>query len=794
MTAAAVTSSLYLNRELSWLEFNSRVLHEAEDTRTPLLERLKFLSIFSTNLDEFYMVRVAGLRRQVAAGVLQSFADGMSPQAQLDAIEVRVRELVARQQRCLHGEVLPALGERGVRLVRYHELPAEDRVGIDAYFEREVFPVLTPLAVDPGHPFPYISNLSLSLAVEISDPEWDGSRFARVKAPKSLPRWVSTTTPNVFVPLEDVIGAHLSELFQGMHILGAYAFRITRYSDLDVPAPDEPDDLLAMIEEQLFQRRFGEVVRLEVQEGMPPHLRSLLLDELRDAADPDILPLGARDVHDGGPLLELGDLMSLATIDIPDLRDAPFSPSVPVEVRDIEKSIFDCIREHDILVHHPYESFSASVERFFETAAQDDQVMAIKLTLYRTSGDTAIVRALTEAAQRGKQVAVLVELQARFDEVNNITWARTLENFGVHVAYGLPGLKTHAKIALVVRRETDGIRRYVHIGTGNYNSKTARTYTDFGLFTCNPDIGTDVSELFNLLTGFSRQKSYRRLLVAPANMRERFLSLIRREAEHARAGVPSRIIAKMNALVDAEIIAALYDASRAGVEIDLIVRGICCLRPAVEEVSERIRIISIIGRFLEHSRLFYFANGGQGEYYIGSADWMLRNMDRRVEAVVPVMDSAHHERLRTLLETCLTDNRQAWDLHADGHYVQRTPGLDGEAAEERATHQRLLRDAWGRERSEPRLTTAEMPVATTARRNGKHGRAASRPRGRRPTPDRREKPRSALLAPAADHLSVGRHHFDRDSRDLREQCRLAARAPQLQTQVTHFRGGYGRKA
>ncbi|HJU73152.1 MAG TPA: polyphosphate kinase 1 [Gemmatimonadaceae bacterium] len=738
MTTSAVTSPLYLNRELSWLEFNARVLHEAEDPRTPLLERLKFLSIFSTNLDEFYMVRVAGLRRQVAAGVLQTSADGMSAQAQLDAIEVRVRELVARQQRTLFAEVLPALAERGVKLVRYHELPAEDRVGIDAFFEREVFPVLTPLAVDPGHPFPYISNLSLSLAVAINDPEWDGARFARVKVPKSLPRWVPTSTPNVFVPLEDVIGAHLGELFQGMQILGWYAFRITRYSDLDVPAPDEPDDLLAMIEEQLFQRRFGEVVRLEVQEGMPPHLRSLLLDELRDVADSEIVPLAARDVHEGGPLLELGDLMSLATIDILDLRDLPFSPSVPVELRDADRSIFDSIRERDILVHHPYESFGASVERFFETAAQDDHVMAIKLTLYRTSGDTAIVRALTEAAQRGKQVAVLVELQARFDEVNNITWARTLENFGVHVAYGLPGLKTHAKVALVVRREADGIRRYVHIGTGNYNSKTARTYTDFGLFTCKPDIGNDVSELFNLLTGFSRQKTYRRLLVAPANMRDRFLSLIRREAEHARAGQPARIIAKVNALVDAEIIAALYDASRAGVEIDLIVRGICCLRPGVEGVSERIRVISIVGRFLEHSRLMYFANGGQGEYYIGSADWMPRNLDRRVEAVVPVEDAAQHERLRTLVETYLTDNRQAWDLNADGHYTQRQPGIGGEAEEERASQLRLLRDAWGRERAEPRVTTAELPATTTAKRNGKHGRTAARPRGRRVSPDRRD--------------------------------------------------------
>ncbi|MGQ0538229.1 MAG: polyphosphate kinase 1, partial [Gemmatimonadaceae bacterium] len=750
MTATAITPSLYINRELSWLEFNARVLHEAEDARTPLLERLKFLAIFSSNLDEFYMVRVAGLRRQVAAGVTQTSSDGMSPQAQLDAIEQQVRELVGRQQRCLHDDLIRALAERCIRLVRYQELGADDRAVIDGFFDREVFPVLTPLAVDPGHPFPYISNLSLSLAVEINDPDWGSSRFARVKVPKSLPRWVPTATPNVFVPLEDVIGAHLGELFQGMDILGYQAFRIIRYSDLDVPAPDEPDDLLAMIEEQLFQRRFGEVVRLEVQAGTPARLRSLLLKELREGVDPDVLPLSDADIHENGSLLELGDLMSLATLDMPELRDAPYSPVVPVELRDPERSIFDSIKDRDILVHHPYESFTASVERFLDTAAQDDNVLAIKLTLYRTSGDTAIVRALTEAAQRGKQVAVLVELQARFDEVNNITWARTLENYGVHVAYGLPGLKTHAKIALVVRRESDGIRRYVHIGTGNYNSKTARTYTDFGLLSCKPDLGADVSELFNLLTGFSRQKAYRQLLVAPANMRERFMGLIRREAEHARAGVPARIIAKMNALVDAEIIAELYAASEAGVEIDLIVRGMCCLRPGVPGVSDNIRVLSIIGRFLEHSRLFYFANNGAGEYYLGSADWMPRNLDRRVEAVVPVEDHAQHERLRTLLETCLADNRQAWDLDANGAYRQRSS--DGDI--ELATHQRLLRDAWGRERFEPRLTTAEMPIMLPPGRNGKRLRAGPVKRGRPGGAGRAPPARSQQLTKTAGASSL----------------------------------------
>jgi polyphosphate kinase len=686
--------TLFFNRELSWLEFNSRVLHEAFDDRNPLLERLKFLSIFSTNLDEFYMVRVAGLRRQVAAGVTSSAADGLSPQASLDAIERRVRELVAQGRECLHDRLLPALDERGIRLVHMSDLTSSEWNTVDLFFESEVFPVLTPLAVDPGHPFPYVSNLSLSLAVEIRDPDRGIDHFARVKVPKSLPRWVSFGRGNQFVPLEEVIGANLGSLFPGMQILGWWAFKVTRYSDLELDKTvDEPEDLLAMIEEQVFQRRFGEVVRLEVQDDMPPHIRALILEELRESETLPGLVLTERDMFDGGPLLEVGDLMSIATLEIPELHDAPFVPAVPAAVRDATRSIFDVIRERDLLVHHPYESFTATVEQFLDAASRDDHVLAIKLTLYRTSGDTAIVRALTEAAQRGKQVAVLVELQARFDEANNITWARTLENFGVHVAYGLPGLKTHAKVALVVRRELDGIRRYVHIGTGNYNTKTARTYTDLGLFTASPSTGADLSDLFNSLTGFSRQRVYRKLLVAPGNMRDRFLELIANETNAAREGRQARIIAKMNALVDPGIIAALYEASQAGVEIDLIVRGICCLRPGVPGVSERIRVISIVGRFLEHSRLFYFRNSEEDRYFIGSADWMPRNLDRRVEAVTPVEDRALHPRLRALLETCLADNRQAWELQSDGKYIQRTPGDEPD----RGTHRLLLRDPSGLE-------------------------------------------------------------------------------------------------
>jgi polyphosphate kinase len=707
MTIEPLSPTLFFNRELSWLEFNARVLHEAFDERNPLLERLKFLSIFSTNLDEFYMVRVAGLRRQVAATVMSSPADGLTPQQQLDAIERRVRELSTRARECLHQRLLPALDDKGIRLVRMTELTKAEWNTVDAFFESEVFPVLTPLAVDPGHPFPYVSNLSLSLAVEIRDPDRGIDHFARVKVPKSLPRWVPFGRGHHFVPLEEVIGANLSSLFPGMQVLGWWAFKVTRYSDLELDKTvDEPEDLLAMIEEQVFQRRFGEVVRLEVQEGMPMHIRALILEELREGETLPGLVLTEHDVYEGGALLEIGDLMSIAMLDLPELRDPPFASVVPMAMRDTTRSIFDVIRERDVLVHHPFESFTATVEQFLEAASRDDHVLAIKLTLYRTSGDTAIVRALTEAAQRGKQVAVLVELQARFDEANNITWARTLENFGVHVAYGLPGLKTHAKVALVVRREADGIRRYVHIGTGNYNSKTARTYTDMGLFTASPSIGADLSDLFNSLTGFSRQRMYRKLLVAPGNMRERFIELIAAEAAAAREGRPARIIAKMNALVDPGIIQALYDASQAGVDIDLIVRGICCLRPGVPDISDRIRVVSIVGRFLEHSRLFYFANA-EGGYFLGSADWMPRNLDRRVEAVTPVDDKSLHARLRAVLETCLADNRQAWDLKPDGTYVQRSPGDEPE----RGTHRLLLRDPWGLEALPERLTS-RTPEAT----------------------------------------------------------------------------------
>ncbi|HEY8106374.1 MAG TPA: polyphosphate kinase 1 [Gemmatimonadales bacterium] len=681
-------ASLYLNRELSWLEFNRRVLHEALDSRTPLLERLKFLGIFSSNLDEFFQVRVAGLKQQLAAGIMERTADGMTPEDQLRAISATVRELCRQHSHSLMYDLIPALADQGVDLrLRVPELPLADREHLDRYFQANVFPVLTPLAVDPGHPFPYISNLSLSLAVALRGTDGE-ERFARVKVPKILPRWVPLTTPNRFVPLEQVIGASLEMLFPGVEILGWYAFRITRNTDLQIADSDEGEDLLSLIQEEVRNRRFAEVVRIEVDGLMPPSLRQLLLAEFTEEQEQPAQPLTADDIYEVDGLLDTADLMSLSSLDIPALHDPPFHPGTQPRLAGT-RSIFDVIKEGDVLLQHPYDSFATSVERFIQTAADDPDVVAIKLTLYRTGGDSSIARTLAHAAERGKQVAVLIELQARFDEENNIIWAQRLEDVGVHVSYGVAGLKTHAKVMLVVRREGDSMRRYVHIGTGNYNPKTARLYTDFGLLSDDPELGADLTDLFNVLTGFAQPAGYRKLIVAPRGMRERFIEMIRREIRHREAGRPARIFAKMNALVHPDIIAALYEASRAGVPIDLIVRGICCLRPGLAGVSDTIRVISIIGRFLEHSRAFYFLNGGQEEVYIGSADWMPRNLDRRIECVLPIQNPAHRQTIRTLLELMWSDNRQAWDLGADGTYVQRKPSSPDT---ERGTH-RILAEA-----------------------------------------------------------------------------------------------------
>ncbi len=675
--------SLYVNRELSWLEFNRRVLQEAKDSRTPLLERVKFLSIFGSNLDEFFQVRVAGLREQVCAKISELSDDGMTPDEQLATIVPIVRELQREHGNVLTQDVIPALKERGITLLTAPEdLSAEDVAHIREEFTAKVFPVLTPLAVDPAHPFPYISNLSLSLAVILRSDSGE-ERFARVKVPKILARWIHLPGLHRYVPLELVIAANLELLFPGVEILGCYPFRITRNTDLEID-PDEADDLLALIQEEVRNRRFAEVVRLEVHPGMPESLRQLLIEELNADQDSEGLPLTIQDVFEVCGLLDATDLMTIAGLEIPELRDPPFLPTVPGRLAG-GRNIFDVIREGDVFVHHPYESFAASVERFIQTATDDPDVLAIKMTLYRTGGDSHIARMLANAAERGKQVVVLIELQARFDEENNIRWAQRFEDVGVHVSYGVAGLKTHAKVILVVRREGDQIRRYVHIATGNYAPKTARLYTDFGLFSADPDLGADLSDLFNVLTGFASPTGYRKLVVAPTGMRKRLMEMIRREIQHAQAGRPACIFAKMNSLVDREIIALLYEASRAGVPVDLIVRGICCLKPGIPGISQRIRVVSVIGRFLEHSRVWQFGNDGNTEVYISSADWMPRNLDRRIEAAVPLESSVHRETVRQLLDLMWTDNRQAWDMAADATWTQRQPG-----EKEVATHKAVV--------------------------------------------------------------------------------------------------------
>jgi polyphosphate kinase len=683
----------YFNRELSWLEFNNRVLHEAIDPRTPLLERLKFMGIFSANFDEYFMVRVAALKQQVDAKVGQLTPDGRTPSDQLEEISLAARPLVAQQHQHFEKALRPLMTAQGIHLLDYVDLNQEQRAYLQNYFEEQIFPVLTPLAVDPSHPFPYMSNLSLNLAVVVKDPDTGEELFARVKVPKVLPRFLPLQLESglgsrssaleeerfrnerliwMGVPLEQVIAHNLESLFPGMNIQEYHPFRITRNGDLEVEE-DEADDLMLAIEQELRKRRVGgSAVRMEIQASMPESVKGMLMRELG---------LLERDVYEVDGLLGLADLMYFMQLPLPELKDPVWTPGIPPRLRrlsegdlDEGEDIFSVIRTGDLMVHHPYQSFGGTVQRFITQAAIDPNVLAIKMTLYRTSGDSPILNALITAAEHGKQVAVLVELKARFDEENNINWARKLEQAGVHVVYGLVGLKTHTKVVLVVRREENQIRRYVHIGTGNYNPKTARIYTDVGLLSCREDLGADLTDLFNYLTGYSRQRSYRKLLVSPVNCRDRFVSLIRREIEHCHHGRTSRIVAKMNSLTDPQIIATLYEASMAGVKIDLIIRGICCLRPGLEGVSENIRAISLVGRFLEHSRIFYFQNAGNEEVYLGSADWMRRNLDRRVEAIAPIEDPEISKDLQEILGIMLADNRHAWDLQPDGRYIQRHPG------------------------------------------------------------------------------------------------------------------------
>ena len=655
--------SRFLNRELSWLDFNARVLELAADPSVPLLERAKFCAIFSQNLDEFFQVRVAGLVDQVVAGLGRTSPDGLSPSETLKRVAVRVGELVDRLEHLFLTEIVPALAEVGIVFSSWDELDDDDRKYLVQEFESRIFPVLTPLAVDPGHPFPYISSLSLNLAVLLSDPSSGEKRFARVKVPPLLPRFVVMPDGERFVPLEQVIASHLDRLFPGMVVEETFAFRVTRNADLTLEE-EEADDLLAAVEMELRRRRFGSAVRLEVDARVTPSVRELLLREL---------DLDEQAVHDCVGPLDLGGLWALRDLDRPDLKDAPWTPVTQARLAstDDEKAdFFKVIADGDVLVHHPYDSFGTSVEEFVRQASRDPKVLAIKLTLYRTSGDSSIIKSLVRAAERGKQVAALVELKARFDESANIGWARALEAAGVHVTYGLVGLKTHTKTALVVRDEPQGVRSYCHIGTGNYNAKTARLYEDLGILTADPTVGADLAQLFNYLTGYGRNVQYRRLLVAPHPLRARLLELI--DGEMAAPAGTGRVVMKMNSLVDALSIDRLYAASQAGVQIDLLVRGICCLRPGVPGLSENIRVRSIIGRYLEHSRIFHFANGrGLGEpvTYIGSADLMPRNLDRRIEALVPVLDPSLQRRIDEIIDINLADDTLAWTLGPDGTWT-----------------------------------------------------------------------------------------------------------------------------
>lgn len=668
-------SPFLFNRELSLLEFFRRVLEEAFDEAQPVLERLKFLSIFSSNLDEFFMIRVSGLKEALEGEFKGLSPDGMTTRNQLEEIRRRLLPLISEQMRCLRETILPQLEDEGILIASYETLNRAERESLNSFFTRRVLPVLTPQGVDSGHPFPYISGLSLNLGVMVEPVRAHGitqsltgtaePRFVRLKIPPLLPRLVRIEGAEAkFVLIEELIAANVGALFPRMHAGSCYAFRVTRDADVDV-REEEAVDLLQMMEQTLRRRRFGSPVRLEVSSEMPEEMVSLLTENLR--LSDDVYRID-------GPL-DLTGLMSLYDLERPELKDKPLVPSMPSRLRN-QKSIFDAVKRQDILLHHPYNSYSVITD-FIKEAAADPDVVAIKMCLYRTGRNSPIPQTLIEASGRGKQVTALVELKARFDEENNIEWAKRLEEAGVHVVYGLVGLKTHSKLTMVVRSEGEALRRYVHIATGNYNPVTSGFYTDLGLLTANEQIGEDATDFFNYLTGFSRQKDYRRLLVAPVNLRERIIALIRRETAHALAGRPARIIAKINRLADKETIRALYEASQAGIKIDLIVRGICMLRPNVPGLSENIRVISIVGRFLEHSRIFYFANGGDEDVYIGSADWMPRNFDHRVEVITPIIDPEIRRSLKDeVLETYLRDTAKARELLPDGTYERACAAAD----------------------------------------------------------------------------------------------------------------------
>jgi polyphosphate kinase len=701
--------SLLLNREMSWLAFNARVLDEALSSYNPLLERLKFVAIHAANLDEFFMIRVSALHDQLEAAVTELSPDGLTAAEQLRRIRALILEQLDDVLSVLNVEILPALKQRGIELVDWDALDLATRERANRYFRSTVFPVLTPLAVDPGHPFPFLSNLSLSLAVEVRDPENDERKFARVKVPESLPRFVAlegldkAAAPGVlrdstvlrFLPLEQLIEANLAQLFPELEILGHYPFRVTRDMDYEILA-DEAVDLMSIIDRELRRRRFGACVRLEVDRDIPTHIRRMLLEKLEIDQD---------DLYETSGLLGLSALMSLALLERPDLRDPPFIPRVPAQLADAQgPSLFHAIRSGDVLLHHPYDSFMPVLD-FLNHAAVDPQVLAVKLTLYRAGSNADAARAMIRAAENGKQVAVSIELKARFDEENNIAWARALERAGAHVFYGAAGIKTHAKVALVIRREADSIRRYVHLSTGNYNASTARLYTDLGLLTADPEIGEDVSELFNSLSGFSRQTRYRKLTIAPRGLLESILAHIEHEADEARAGRKGRIFAKMNSLVDGRVCKALYRASMAGVQIELLVRGICCLRPGLTGISENIRVRSVLGRFLEHPRVFVFGVEGRERFFLSSADWMPRNFNDRVEVLFPVESEVLREQLRReVIEPALRVDIRAHELCSDGSY-RRTPENEAEGVDSQASILERVANDPRRSLAHPRVLT-----------------------------------------------------------------------------------------
>jgi polyphosphate kinase len=661
--ASELMKDRYLDREMSWLSFNRRVLDLAESEELPLLERVRFLSIFTSNLDEFFMVRVAGLKRRIAAGIATRSVTGKLPRHLHQEVISKSRELSLAQSVFLHSSLLPELASEGIRIIRWPDVSPDDKDRLSLWFKQRVFPVLTPLAVDPSHPFPYISGLSLNLAISVKNPLTKQVLFARVKIPPMLERLVKASlTQNDFVPLEDIIAAHLEMLFPGMEILQHHTFRVTRNEDVAVEE-DDAENLLAALERELLRRRFGPPVRLEVEETMDHEILELLIEELE---------VNHEEVFHLPWPLDLRGLDSIYSVNRDDLKFTPFVPrtskSLDVVESASEVDIFEAMRHSEILLHHPYDSFSTSVQRFLEQAAQDPHVLAIKQTLYRTSGDSPIVKALIEAAEWGKQVLAVVEIKARFDEEANIEWARKLEEAGVHVVYGLVGLKTHSKLSMVIREEGDDLRRYVHIGTGNYNPKTARNYEDIGLLTTNPEIASDVATLFNVLSGYAVGASYQNLMVAPDGVRTGLVELIKDEIRNHEAGLPSGIQMKCNAIVDETVIDALYEASNAGVPVELFVRGICALMPGVPGLSENIKVISILGRFLEHSRIYRFVNGGNPITLMGSADIMHRNLDRRVEALVKLQDQKHCHYIEKLLQVALSEDVNHWNLHADGSW------------------------------------------------------------------------------------------------------------------------------